>query len=165
MAKHRSPSPTPPLSLQVGPPHVPPTSKEVSAEAAELAGTLLSETSHIPSTEDEAPEDQYRHGLVFLLKYTEDGPVLDTTVDVSSVLGMEWVGMLAAEKLTGKTNKKAREVASAISMMCLRTRFDGACYGPYLVKFEDPTTPEELEQVLRAMEPNRRKAFLKGAAI
>lgn len=42
---------------------------------------------------------------------------------------------------------------------------DGACYGPYLVKFEDHTTPEELEQVLRAMEPNRRKAFLKGAAI
>lgn len=165
MAKHRSPSPIPPLSLQVGPPHVPPTSKEVSAEAAELAGTLLSETSHIPSTEDEASEDQYRHGLVFLLKYTEDGPVLDTTVDVSDMLGLEWIGVLAAEKLTGKRNDKARTLASSLSMLRLRTRFDGHCYGPYLIKSEDPISVDELEQVLRAMPPDRRKAFLKGAAI
>ena len=57
MAKPRSPSPTLPLSRRVGAPHVQPTSKEVSAEHAELAGTLLSETSHIPSTEDEDEQE------------------------------------------------------------------------------------------------------------
>lgn len=38
-------------------------------------------------------------------------------------------------------------------------------HGPYLIKSEAPLSVDELEQVLRAMPPDRRKAFLKGAAI
>lgn len=103
-----------------------------------------------------------------LVKYTEDGLVIDSSLDVSDMLGLEWIGVLAAEKLTGKRNDKARKLASSLSMLRLlrlRTRFDGHCYGPYLIKTEDPISVDELEQVLRAMPPDRRKAFLKGAAI
>lgn len=100
-----------------------------------------------------------------LVKYTEDGPIIDTSLDVSDLLGREWVGVLAAEKLTGKRNEKARNLASSLRMMRLRTRLDGHCYGPYLIKSEHPLSVEELEQVLRAMPPDRRKAFLKGATI
>jgi muconolactone delta-isomerase len=137
----------------------------VSAEHAELAGTLQSGTSHTPSTEDEDEQEVLRHGLVVLVKYTEDGLVIDSSLDVSDMLGLEWIGVLAAEKLTGKRNDKARKLASSLSMLRLRTRFDGHCYGPYLIKTEDPISVDELEQVLRAMPPDRRKAFLKGAAI
>ena len=160
MAKPRSPSPTLPLSQPVEAPRAPPTHKAVSAEHAEPAGTLQSRTSHTPST-----EEVLRHGLVVLVKYTEDGPVIDSAFDISDLLGMEWAGVLAAEKLTGKRNDKVRALASSLSMLRLRTRFDGHCYGPYLIKTEDPISVDELEQVLRAMEPNRRKASLKGAVI
>ena len=51
MAKPRPPSPTLPLSRQVEALRAPPTSRAVSAEHAGLAGTLLSETSHTPSTD------------------------------------------------------------------------------------------------------------------
>lgn len=100
-----------------------------------------------------------------LVKYAEDGLVIDSSLDVSDLLGMEWIGVLAAEKLTGNRNEKAHKLASSLQMMRLRTQFDGHCYGPYLIKSESPLTVEELEQVLRAMPPDRRKAFLKGAAI
>lgn len=106
-----------------------------------------------------------RHGLIVLVKYTEDGLVIDSSLDVSDMLGLEWIGILAVEKLTGKRNDKARNLASSLSMLRLRTRFDSHCYGPYLIKSESPLSVEELEQVLRAMPPDRRKAFLKGAAI
>lgn len=121
--------------------------------------------SRTPSTEDEDELEILRHGLIVLVKYTEDGLVIDSSLDVSDLLGMEWVGVLAAEKLTGKRNERAHELASSLRMMRLRTRFDGHCYGPYLIKSESPLTVEELEQVLRAMPPDRRKAFLKGAVI
>lgn len=100
-----------------------------------------------------------------LVKYTEDGLFIDSSLDVSDLLGMEWIGVLAAEKLTGKRNEKAHKLASSLSMLRLRTRFDGHCYGPYLIKSEFPLSVDELEQVLRVMPPDRRKAFLKGAAI
>jgi hypothetical protein len=121
--------------------------------------------SRTPSTEDEDELEILRHGLIVLVKYTEDGLVIDSSLDVSDLLGMEWIGVLAAEKLTGKRNERAHELASSLRMMRLRTRFDGHCYGPYLIKSESPLTVEELEQVLRAMPPDRRKAFLKGAVI
>lgn len=100
-----------------------------------------------------------------LVRYDEDGLSIDSSLDVSGLLGMEWIGALAAEKLTGKRNEKAHKLASYLQMMRLRTRFEGHCYGPYLIKSESPLSVEELEQVLRAMPPDRRKAFLKGAAI
>ena len=165
MAKPRLPSPTHPLSRRVGVLHAPLTSKAVSAEHAELAGTLQSGTSHIPSTEDGDGQEVLRHGLVVLVRYNEDGLLIDSSLDVSDILGTEWVGVLAAEKLTGKRNEKAHKLASSLQMLRLRIRFDGHCYGPYLIKSEDPISVEELEQVLRAMPPDRRKAFLKGAAI
>lgn len=100
-----------------------------------------------------------------LVRYNEDGLLIDSSLDVSDLLGMEWTGILAAEKLTGNHNEKAHMLASSLLMMRLRTRFNGECYGPYLIKSEDPISVDTLEQVLRAMPPARRKAFLKGATI
>ena len=102
---------------------------------------------------------------MFLVKYGEDGIVIDSSLDVSSCLGATWVGILAAEKLTGVENKLARSLASSMQMMRLRTRFDGGVYGPYLIKFTEYTTPEELESILRSMTTERRKELLKGAEI
>lgn len=110
-------------------------------------------------------QEPLRHGLIVLVKYTEDGLVIDRRVDVSDMLGLEWIGVLAAEKLTGKRNDKVHELAFYLRVMRLRTRLDGHCYGPYLIKTEDPISVDELERVLRAMPPDRRKAFLEGAAI
>jgi len=121
--------------------------------------------SHTPSTEDGDEQEVLRHGLVVLVTYTEDGLVIDSSLDVSDLLGMEWVGVLAAEKLTGKRNEKAHKLASSLQMMRLRIRFNSECYGPYLIKSEFPLSVKTLEQALRAMPPDRRKAFLKGAAI
>ena len=164
MALPQHPSPIPPLSQLVEALRAPPTHKAVSAEHAEPAGTLQSRTSHTPSTEDDEQE-ALRHGLLVLVRYIEDDLFIDSALDVSDMRGLEWIGVLAAEKLTGKRNDKARKLASSLSMLRLRTRFDGHCYGPYLIKTEDPISVDELERVLRAMPPDRRKAFLKGAAI
>lgn len=100
-----------------------------------------------------------------LVKYTEDVLVIDSSFDVSDFLGMEWIGVLAAEKLTGKRNERAHKLTRSLQIMRLRTRLDRHCYGPYLIKSESPLTVKKLEQALRAMPPDRRKAFLKGAAI
>lgn len=164
MARRPPTSPTPPLSRQVAVRLAPPTGKAVSAEHAALAGTLRSGTSLTPSTEGEDTE-RYDHGIMFLVKYGEDGIVIDSSLDVSSCLGATWVGILAAEKLTGVENKLARSLASSMQMMRLRTRFDGGVYGPYLIKFTEYTTPEELESILRSMTTERRKELLKGAEI
>lgn len=102
---------------------------------------------------------------MFLVKYTEDGVTIDSSLDVSSCLGLEWPGLLAAEKLTGVENRFARSMASSMQMMRLRTRFDAGTYGPYLVKFTDHTTPQELQQYLRSLDVEDRKRFLKGAEI
>lgn len=165
MDPNPSPSSTLPLSQPVEAPRAPPTHKAVSAERVELVGTLQSETSHTPSTEDEDEQKVLRHGLVVLVRYNEDGLVIDSSLDVSDMLGLEWIGVLAAEKLTGKRNDKVRKLASYLSMLRLRTRFNSECYGPYLFKTEVPISVDELERVLRAMPPDRRKAFLKGAVI
>lgn len=146
------------------------TNKEASAEVAEPVGTHESRTSHIPNTDlsvkGELHEDQYPFGVVFLLKYAEDGPCLDAWVDVSPAIGTTGLGIMAAEKLTGKANPVHREVAISLNALRLRARIgDGACRGPYLIRLKDPITPDELEQVLRSMEPTRRKAFLKGARL
>ena len=100
-----------------------------------------------------------------LVRYNEDGLLIDSSLDVSDLLGMEWIGVLAAEKLTGKRNEKAHKLARSVQMLRWRIRFNSECYGPYLIKSEDPLSVGELEQALRAMPPDRRKAFLKGAAI
>ncbi len=160
---HRPPtSPLPPLSRRAVIQPVLPTDKEVSAEHAALAGTLKSGTSLTPSTDE---VERFDHGLMFLVKYTEDGVIIDSSLDVSSCLGLEWPGVLAAEKLTGVENRFARSMASSMQMMRLRTRFDTATYGPYLVKFTQHTTPQELQHYLRSLDVEDRKRFLKGAEI
>ena len=100
-----------------------------------------------------------------LVRYIEDDLFIDCSLDISDLLGMEWAGVLAAEKLTGKRNEKLHKLASALTTMDLRVRFNSEYCGPYLIKTENPISVDELEQALRAMPPDRRKAFLKGAAI
>lgn len=133
-------------------------------ETAGSAGTDESETSHTQNIEGDEQES-LRYGLVVLVRYGENGLLIDASLDVSGFLGMERIGVLAAEKLTGKRNEKAHKLASSLLMMRLRIRFNSECYGPYLIKSEAPLSVEELEQALRAMPPDRRKAFLKGAKI
>lgn len=129
------------------------------------AGTLLSETSHILDTEDEGAE--YRYGLAFLLGYGEDGPYVDMCIDVSPVIGQTYVGMLAAEKLTGINNPDVHGIAAALKVMDIRTRFihGAADHGPFVFRTQDPMTRDELETFLRSCEPSRRKALLKQARI
>lgn len=137
-------------------------------EIADPAGTLLSGTSPIPDIDDyEYDSVEYRHGLVFLIGYCEDGPYVDMCIDVSAVLGQTYVGMLAAEKLTGIKNNDADGIAAAIKVMELRSRFmhGSADPGPYLIKTESPMTREELETFLRSCKPSRRKALLKQARL
>ena len=54
---------------------------------------------------------------------------------------------------TEDEDEKAHKLTSSLQRMRLRTRLDGHCYGPYLIKTEDPISVEELGQVLRAMPP------------
>lgn len=100
-----------------------------------------------------------------MVRYVENDLFVDSFLDVSDHLGMEWAGVLAAEKLTGKRNEGAHALAASLQWLRLRVRLNSDCHGPYLIKDESPLSMKKLEQVLRAMEPNRRKAFLKGAAI
>ena len=132
------------------------------------AGTLLSGTSPIPDIDDyEYDSTEYRHGLAFLLGYDEDGPYLDMCIDVSAVIGQTYVGMLAAEKLTGIKNQDAHGIAAALKVMGLRSRFmhGSADPGPYLIRTESPLTRAEMENFLRTCEPSRRKALLKQARL
>lgn len=152
---------TPPLSSVRNRRHVPRIPKAESAAPVEPAGTLQSETSLTLDTEPE----EFKYGIVFLVKYHEDGIYIDSSVDVSPILGMAYVGMLAAEKLTGKTDEGARTLASSISLLTLRARIDTSCSGPYLVKSDTPIDTEAVEKALRAMNPDRRKEFLKGAKL
>ena len=117
----------------------------------------MSKTSHIPSTE------QYGHA--FTLRYTEDGPTLDSFVNVSAVLRAGVLAIAAAHKLTGEMSPEFRGTAEALWAMTLRARLNADCHGLYLVKTDFQLTLEELEQVLRAMGVARRKAFLKEAEI
>ena len=130
------------------------------------AGTPLSGTSPIPDIDD-YDSAEYRHGLAFLLGYDEDGPYLDMCVDVSAVIGQTYVGMLAAEKLTGIKNQDVHGIAAALRAMDLRSRFmhGSADPGPYLIRTESPLTRDEMENFLRTCEPSRRKALLKQARL
>ena len=170
MAPRPKPSPIPQLSRQAGRPLALPTGKAVCAEHAELVGTLQSGTSLTHATELEFEDEEeetldHKHGVVFLLKYNEDGPFIDSALDVSPILGLGWQAMLAAEKLTGQVNKQARELASHLSMLRLRSRLDGGIYGPYLIKFPEPMDIVALETFLQNLPVPYRKKLLKGAQV
>lgn len=161
MAKPPRRSSTPLLSSVQNHRHVLHIPKAGSADPAELVGIPESETSLTLDTEPE----EFKYGIVFLVKYHEDGIYIDSSVDVSPILGMAYVGMLAAEKLTGKTDEGARALASSISLLTLRAHIDTSCSGPYLVKSDTPIDTEAVEKALRAMNPDRRKEFLEGAKL
>jgi len=130
------------------------TDKVVSVAPAEPVGMDESETSATPSISS---------AYVFTIKYDSDGPFLDRLYDVSQFVNMSWRAVLTAEKLTGERNDQMRSFPKAIRAMQLRSRFDGAAHGPYLLKFEEPTSIEELQEYLQKLDPDRRKALLEGA--
>lgn len=134
-------------------------------DLADPAGTLQSGMSPILDTEDEDEED-VQYGLCFLVGYNEDGIYLDSCLDVSSVVGKTWVGVLAAEKLTGVKDQKARSLAAAMTALGLRARFvSTGSPGPYLVKTSFPLSRDDLENYLRALDTPALKSFLQRSKI
>ncbi len=121
--------------------------------------------SPILDTEDEDEED-VQYGLCFLVGYNEDGIYLDSCLDVSSAIGKTWVGGLAAEKLTGVKDQKARSLAAAMTALGLRARFvNTGSPGPYLVKTSFPLSRDDLEKYLRALDKPALTNFLKRSKI
>ena len=133
-------------------------------DLADPAGTLQSGMSPTLDTEDDEEDIQY--GLCFLVNYNEDGIYLDSCLDVSSAIGKTWVGVLAAEKLTGVQNQEARSLAAAMTTMSLRARFvSTGSPGPYLVKTSSPLSRDDLENYLRALDKPALKSFLQRSKI
>ena len=127
------------------------------------AGTLQSGMSPILDTEG---EEDVQYGLCFLVNYNEDGIYLDSCLDVSSAIGKTWVGVLAAEKLTGVQNQEARSLAAAMIMLGYRARFmNTEVPGPYLVKTSSPLSRNDLEKYLRSLDKAALKSFLQKAKI
>lgn len=158
MARPRKASTIRAQSQQRGTRHVLPIRRGAFVGPVGPAGVLKPITCPTQSTD--------AYGFLFLVKYGEHGVLyLDRCADVSRVLGMQWHGVLAAEKLTGDRNYSARGIISSYKEMQLRVRLNGNACGPYLVKFEEPTTSTVLENFLRSLSPTDRKSFLKGAAI
>ena len=117
-------------------------------------------------TLDTEDEEDVRYGLCFLVNYNEDGVYLDSCLDVSSAIGKTWVGVLAAEKLTGVQNKEARALAAAMTTLSLRARFvSTGSSGPYLVKTSFPLSRDDLEKYLRALDKPDLKSFLQRSMI
>lgn len=115
--------------------------------------------------EDE-DEDDVQYGLCFLVSYDEDGVYLDSCLDVSYALGKTWVGVLAAEKLTGVQNQEAHSLAAAMASLTLRARFvNTVSPGPYLVKTSSPLSRDDLEKYLRSLDKAALKSFLQKAKI
>ena len=127
------------------------------------AGTLQSGMSPTLDTEE---EEDVQYGLCFLVNYNEDGIYLGSCLDVSSAIGKTWVGVLAAEKLTGIKNQEARSLAAAMTAMSLRARFvSTGSPGPYLVKTSFPLSRDDLENYLRALDKPALKSFLQRSKI
>ena len=132
-------------------------------DLADPAGTLQSGMSPTLDTED---EEGVQYGLLFLVNYNEDGIYLDSCLDVSSVVGKTWAGVLAAEKLTGVQNREVRLLAAAMTTLSLRARFvNTGSPGPYLVKTSFPLSRDDLENYLRALDKPALKSFLQRSKI
>ena len=134
-------------------------------DLADPAGTLQSGTLLTLDIEGVDEEDA-QYALYFLVNYNEDGIFLYSCLDVSSALGKTWVGILAAEKLTGIRNRKARSLAVAITTMGMRARFvSTGSPGPYLVKTSFPLSRDDLEKYLRSLDNTALKSFLQRSKI
>ena len=117
-------------------------------------------------TLDIEDEEDVQYGLCFLVNYGEDGIYLYACLDVSSALGKTWVGILAAEKLTGVQNQEARSLATAMAALGYRARFvSTGSPGPYLVKTSFPLSRDDLEEYLRSLDKAALKSFLQKAKI
>ncbi len=117
-------------------------------------------------TLDTEDEEDVQYGLCFLVNYNEDSVYLDSCLDVSSAIGKTWVGVLAAEKLTGVQNQEARSLAAAMTTLSLRARFvSTGSPGPYLVKTSFPLSRDDLEKYLRSLDNTALKSFLQRSKI
>ena len=125
---------------------------------AALAGTPLFEMLATSDTE-------MKHGYIFLVKYNENGVLLDVVFDISEIMLIDWIGRLATQKLTGEIDLGLNKLYYAISVMGLRVRMDGSVKGPYLVKSPAPISSEELQTLLSTKSREELKEFLKTAKV
>ena len=132
-------------------------------DLVEPAGTLQSGMLPTLDTED---EEAVQYGLCFLVNYDEGGIFVDLVLDVSYALNKTWVGVLAAEKLTGVQDREARSLATAMAMLGYRARFmNTEAPGPYLVKTSSPLSRNDLEKYLRSLDKAALKSFLQRSKI
>lgn len=125
----------------------------------EHAGTPASETSATLSTD----EDVFAY--VFTAKYGPEGVQIDRFVDATLLVGQSSIGMRAAEKLLGVKDSPRHQILTAIHMMMLRSRMDGAACGPYLVRSPLELGPVSLELVIRKMTYERQREFFDEARL
>lgn len=145
-----------------------PTNKTVSAELAEPAGTQPSETSPTQCIDDDDDDDApYVYAYAFLVGYNEDGPYVDTFVDITALIGKTADGVRAVERLTGANDEAVSVALSGMQMLFLRERYARSfdCAGPYQTRTRSPIDAALLTRALRSMPIPRRKAFLKEARI
>jgi hypothetical protein len=132
--------------------------KEAYVVNAALAGTPLFETLATSDTE-------MKHGYIFLVKYNENGVLLDVVLDISEIMLIDWIGRLATQKLTGEIDLELNKLYHAISVMGIRVRMDGSVRGPYLVKSPTPISSETLQTLLSTKSREELKEFLKTAKV
>ena len=104
------------------------------------------------------------YGYAFLVSRTQSGRlILDSYMDVSSVLGDAYIGKLAKRKLTGTIDSAFLDICSELLTMELRMRYNIRLSGPYLIRTPDPVSIDELAAFLCEIKPDDVDTFLEGA--
>lgn len=91
---------------------------------------------------------------VILIKFDHEGAHLDSCLDVTPVVAL---GGYANVKIVQQVRKKfgqptspdLEHLAHQMHSLELRSRFDGACDGPFLLHVPDPMTGDEINQILK----------------
>lgn len=125
---------------------------------AALAGIPLFETLATLNTE-------MKHGYMFLVRYNENGVMLDAMLDISETMLIDWIGRLATQKLTGETDLELNKLYHSVSVLGIRVRMDGAIRGPYIIRSPIPISSEELQTLLSTKSREDLKEFLKTAKV
>jgi hypothetical protein len=91
---------------------------------------------------------------VILIKFDHEGAHLDSCLDVTPVVAL---GGYENVKIVQEVRKKFGQPVSPdlahlghqMHMLELRSRFDGACDGPFVLHVPDPMTVGEIDQILK----------------
>jgi hypothetical protein len=93
-----------------------------------------------------------------LLRMGWDGVEIDSMIDVTSaIVGEEAIAVAkvcdridGVDKASKALVKSHNDVCQAVAHMEIRTRFDSACEGPFVIHCEHEVDRDELQKYLRA---------------